>query len=46
MSRLVVNNKPTKEYIEMLYAQREWLLKYGTTETRALEIIKTLLKFI
>jgi len=43
MNRLVVNNKPTKEYLEMLFAQREWLLKYGTTEARALEIIKNLI---
>jgi hypothetical protein len=43
MDRLVQNNKPTKEYIEMLFAQREWLLKYGTTEARSLEILKTLL---
>lgn len=44
MNRLVVNNRPTKSYIEMLYAQREWLLKYGTTEARALEVMKTLLE--
>lgn len=43
-NKLVVNNKPTKDYIEMLYAQREWLLKYGTTEARALEVIKVLLE--
>ena len=41
-NRLVVNNKPTKEYIEMLFAQREWLLKYGTTKTRGLQILKVL----
>jgi hypothetical protein len=44
MNRLVVNGSPTKEYLEMLFAQREWLLKYGTTEARALEILKTLLE--
>ena len=46
MSKLVINNKPTKEYIEMLYSQREWLLKYGTTEARALEVMKILLEKI
>lgn len=46
MNRLVINNKPTKLYIEMLYAQREWLLKYGTTEARALEMVKTILRKI
>lgn len=44
MNRLVQNNKPTKEYLEMLFAQREWLLKYGTTEARALEVLKVLLR--
>ena len=44
VNRLVVNNKPTKEYLEMLFAQREWLLKFGTTDSRALEVIKTLLE--
>lgn len=44
MKRLVQNNKPTKEYLEMLFAQREWLLKYGTTESRALEVLKVLLR--
>ena len=43
MSRLVINNKPTEEYIDMVLKQREWLLKFGTTESRALEIIKTLI---
>jgi hypothetical protein len=43
MSRLVVNNKPTDEYINMLFEQRDWLLKYGTTESRALSIIKTMI---
>ncbi len=42
--RLVVNNKPTIEYIEMINKQRKWLLEVGTTEARAkniLEIIKS-----
>jgi phage/plasmid-associated DNA primase len=45
MSRLVVNNKPTDEYMNMLFEQRDWLLKYGTTESRALSIIKTMIKY-
>lgn len=44
MQRLVQNNKPTKEYLDMLFAQRGWLLKYGTTESRALEVLKVLLE--
>jgi hypothetical protein len=42
MSRLLVDGKPTDEYLDMLFRQREWLLKYGTTEARALEILKVL----
>jgi hypothetical protein len=45
MSRLVVNNKPTDEYMNMLFEQRDWLLKYGTTEARALSMIKTMIKY-
>lgn len=41
-NRLVCNNKPTKEYFEMLFKQREWLLKYGTTEARALQILEVI----
>ena len=44
MNRLVVNGVPTEEYMNMLFEQREWLLKYGTTEARALSIIKTIIK--
>jgi hypothetical protein len=44
MSRLLLDGKPTEEYLDMLFRQREWLLKYGTTEARALSIIKTMLK--
>lgn len=39
---LVYNDKPTKKYYELLFAQREWLLKYGTTEARALQILDVL----
>ena len=42
MNTLVVNNKPTKEYIDMVIAQREWLLKYGTTTARGLEVLNVI----
>lgn len=42
--RLLPNGKPTDEYFDMLFKQREWLLKYGTTEARALKIIQTLIE--
>lgn len=42
MDSLVIDNKPTKNYINMLYSQREWLLKYGTTEARAINILKNI----
>lgn len=44
MSRLVVEGKPTDEYISMLLKQRDWLLKYGTTESRAIHILQTLIQ--
>jgi len=44
MNRLVINNKPTQEYYEMVLKQREWLLKYGTTEARAIQIVETMIK--
>ena len=42
LSRLVVDNKPTQEYIDMVYAQREWLLTCGTTKVRAIKLIEVL----
>lgn len=44
MNKLILNNKPTEEYYDMVFKQREWLLKYGTTESRAVEVIKNMLK--
>ena len=35
MSNLVVKDKPTAQYIEMINKQREWLYKNGTTISRA-----------
>jgi hypothetical protein len=43
-TRLLVDGKPTNEYMEMLFKQREWLLRHGTTEARALDIIQTMIK--
>ena len=42
ISRLVVNNKPTNEYLDMLFSQRQWLYSTGTTEARALSVLRTL----
>lgn len=42
MSELVVDNKPTTEYLDMLNKQREWLYNHGTTSARAKSIIKIL----
>jgi len=42
MNRLVVDNKPTDEYLYYLNEQRKWLYNVGTTDARALEIIKTI----
>jgi hypothetical protein len=44
MNKLIINNEPTQEYYDMILKQRNWLLKYGTTEARALNIIQTIVK--
>lgn len=44
MKRLIVDNKPTDEYIDLLNKQRNWLLNHGTCEAKALDIIKILSK--
>jgi hypothetical protein len=44
INRLVKDGNPTQEYVDLLFAQREWLLKYGTTEARALSILQTMIK--
>lgn len=41
-NRLVVNNKPTEEYIDLLTKQREWLINNGTTTARAAYVCKIL----
>ena len=40
MSKLVVDNKPTQEYLDMIENQRQWLYDNGTTIARAKNIIK------
>lgn len=42
-NRLVTDNKPTSEYLDMLFRQRQWLYSVGTTEARALFILRVLL---
>jgi hypothetical protein len=42
MNSLVVDNKPSKQYIDMLYMQREWLYNNATTISRAKNILKIL----
>jgi len=42
MSELVVDNKPTEQYLDMLNKQRKWLCDHGTTSARAKSIIKVL----
>lgn len=44
--RLLVNGKPTEEYINMLNRQRTWLINNATCESRALHIINTLKNFL
>jgi len=38
-SRLVVNGKPTLEYMRILQAQRDWLLDNGTSTARARQLL-------
>lgn len=39
---LVVNNKPTEAYLQILQSQRNWLYNHGTTAARAKNIVKVL----
>ena len=43
INRLLINEKPTDEYYDMVLRQREWLIKYGTTEARAIQVLRTIL---
>jgi len=42
MNRLVINNNPTDEYVDMLNQQRQWLFKNATTTARAKYIVDTI----
>jgi hypothetical protein len=42
IDNLVINNKPSIEYEEMLKKQRNWLIENGTTVARAKKIVKVL----
>ena len=44
VNRLLIDGKPTSEYLDMLFSQREWLIKNATSEARALHILKTIAK--
>ena len=44
MSELVVNNKPTQKYLDMIEMQRKWLYNVGTTSARAKCIVNFLEK--
>lgn len=46
INRLLVKNSPTKEYIDMVCKQREWLLQNGTTKMRATQLVQTLERFV
>jgi len=39
MNDLVVNNRPTERYLNMLARQRNWLYDFGTTKARAKHIL-------
>tara|TARA_R110000824_G_scaffold231335_2_gene419143 strand:+ start:23887 stop:24804 length:918 start_codon:yes stop_codon:yes gene_type:complete len=42
VNRLIVNNTPTQEYVDLVNTQREWLIKHGTTKARAKKILEVL----
>lgn len=46
MNRLVVDGKPTDEYLELQQKQRSWLINTATTEARAKYIINILEKYV
>lgn len=43
MNTLVDNGKPSSEYVGLLMEQRDWLLKNGTTEARAIALLKKIM---
>ena len=44
INRLIIDNKPTDEYYDIVMGQREWLIKYGTTEVRAVQLLRTMME--
>ena len=40
INTLIINGKPTQQYLNLLFKQREWLFSTGTTEARALKILQ------
>ena len=42
INTLIINGKPTQQYLNLLFKQREWLFSTGTTEARALKILQTI----
>ena len=42
MKKLVIDNKPSEKYLRLLRAQREWLYRYGTTTSRAANILRVM----
>ena len=42
MNKLVINNRPSEKYLRLLRAQREWLYRYGTTTSRAANILRVM----
>lgn len=42
VERLLPGGKPSQEYRDMVLRQRQWLLAHGTTEARALHLLRTL----
>ena len=45
IERLVINNKPSIEYKDMLEKQRKWLIENGTTIARAKKILNILAEY-
>lgn len=40
LNTLIINGKPTKKYVDLLFKQRSWLFSTGTTEARALKLLQ------
>ena len=42
MNKLIVNNKPSEDYMNMMHLQRKWLIEEGTTIARAKNLLNIL----